>query len=145
VLTITNPLPVSTTVTLSGTKNYSIYIAKGGKVERKIDAGKYKYTYNGCLGKKKTGNLKAKAGIATLAIPACKTATWTFTNFDKTKSASLALRGWVSYYETILPLQTKTVSWVVDDYETTIRECGFTYSFIWKVRGKKWWWFRPCS
>ncbi len=144
-LTITNPLPKATTVTLDGTRSYTIYLPKGAIITKKLDAGKYKFTYNGCLGKKKTGNLKVKAGVSTLLIAACKTATWVFVNpSSHTQTVTISLRGWMSYNESIAPGQTKVFSWVVDTYEVTLKHCGTTYNETWRVKGKKGWVFRTC-
>jgi len=50
-LTITNPLPKATTVTLTGKKSYTINVQQGATITRTIDPGKYKFSYQGCLNK----------------------------------------------------------------------------------------------
>lgn len=136
-LTITNPMPKGTTVTLSGPRSYTISVGPGGSVSQAIDAGKYKYSYAGCLGKVKTGNLKSKGGTASLAIPACKMANWVLYNSDSSQSVTLTLRGWVNYSETIGPKQVKVVSWVAGSYQATLRRCGVSVTLPLSVKGKR--------
>lgn len=144
-LTITNPLPKATTVTLTGTKPYTFNVPQGATITKTLEPGKYKYAYNGCLNKAKKGNLKVKAGKADLKIPACKMATWTFFNADDTHGFTLRLNGWVDYSVSIGPGQIKQVSWVADTYQATHNWCGKTDTFTWKVKGKKSWVIKPCN
>jgi hypothetical protein len=144
-LTITNNMPKPTTLTLSGTAGYTIYLANGASTTRKIAPGRYKYDFAGCLGKVKKGNLKVKANVATLTIGACKVATILLINFDKSRSASVSLKGWMSYNESIGPRQSKIVSWVADNYAAKVRFCGFTFNMDLKVRGRKIMPFPPCD
>lgn len=144
-LTITNPMPKGTTITLSGPRSYNISVGPGGSVSQLIDAGKYKYSYAGCLGKVKTGNLKSKGATASLAIPPCKMATWVFFNPDKSQPVTITLRGWVNYSETVGPGQIKAYSWVAGNYQMTIRRCGKSSTFPVNVKGKKSWVFYTCQ
>lgn len=144
-LTITNPLPKVTTVTLTGTKPYTINVPQGATITKTIEAGKYKYSYQGCLNKAKKGNLKVKGATAALKIAPCKMATWSFYNSDKSHPYTLRLNGWVDYSVTVSPGQLVQFSWVTDDYQATENWCGKTYNFTWKVKGKKGWIIKPCS
>ena len=143
-LTITNPLPKATTVTLTGPKSYTISVQKGATITRTLDAGKYKYSYLGCLNKAKKGNLKVKGTTATIKIPPCKMATWSWYNEDDTKTATLKLKGWMSYNVSVPPGQVVIVSWVADKYQTTLVSCGKTHNYTLKVSGKKSWIIFAC-
>jgi len=144
-LTITNPLPKATTVTLTGTKPYTINVPQGATITKTIDPGKYKYSYQGCLNKAKKGNLKVKGAIATLKIAPCKMANWVFYNADDSTPYTLRLNGWVDYYVTVGPGQILRFSWVADTYQATEKACGDTYNFTWKVKGKKSWIVYACD
>ena len=144
-LTITNPLPKATTVTIDGARDYTIYVPKGATITKTIDAGKYKYSYLGCLNKPKKGNLKVKGSAAALKIPACKTATWVFFNEDATKPATISLQGWMTYNVTLPPRTLVTFNWVADKYQVTVRACGKTYNESWNVKGKKGWVIYACK
>ena len=144
-LTITNPLPKATTVTLTGTKPYTINVPQGATITKTIDPGKYKYSYQGCLNKAKKGNLKVKGATAALKIAPCKMAMWSFYNSDKSHPYTLRLNGWVDYSVTVSPGQLVRFSWVTDNYQATENWCGKTYNFTWKVKGKKGWIIKPCS
>jgi len=144
-LTITNPLPKATTVTLTGPKSYTINLPKGATINKAIDPGKYKYSYLGCLNKAKKGNLKVKGATATLKIVPCKMATWSFYNADDSKPYTLSLKGWVSYSVTVGPGQVMIFSWVADIYQATEKACGKTNNFPLKVNGKKAWMIYACD
>jgi len=144
-LTITNPLPKATTVTLTGAKPYTINVPQGATITKTIDPGKYKYSYQGCLNKAKKGNLKVKGATAALKIAPCKMAMWSFYNSDKSHPYRLRLNGWVDYSVTVNPGQLVQFSWVTDNYQATENWCGKTYNFTWKVKGKKGWIINPCS
>ena len=144
-LTIANPLPKATTVTLSGPKSYTINLPKGATINKTIDPGKYKYSYLGCLNKAKKGNLKVKGDTATLKIVPCKMAYWSWYNEDNTKPATIKLTGWVNYSVTIGPGQIQTFSWVADSYQFTLTACGKTISEKVKVQGKKSWIIYACK
>ena len=144
-LTITNPLPKATTVTLTGTKAYAINVPKGATVTKTIDPGKYKYSYQGCLNKPKKGNLKVKGTAAALKITPCKMATWIWYNADDSKPASIRLKGWMNYSVTIGPGQVVSFSWVADNYQATLTACGKTYNDTLKVKGKKSWIIYACK
>jgi hypothetical protein len=144
-LTITNPLPKAVTITLQGKKSYTIMVPQGGTVTKTIEAGKYKYSYQGCLNKPKKGNLKVKRALATLKISPCKMATWSFYNADKYQPYTLRLDGWVDYNITVGPGQVLRFSFVADTYTATSRACGKTYNYTWKVKGKKAWIIFACK
>jgi hypothetical protein len=144
-LTVTNPTPKEITVTLTGKKPYTISVPKGATINKKLDAGQYKYSYKGCLNKPKKGNLKVQGGKAALKIAPCKMANWTFANRDKSKPVTIKLKGWVSYAEYIGPGQTKTFAWVADTYKASIVACGKTYHETWKVKGNKAWEVYACK
>jgi hypothetical protein len=144
-LTITNPLPKATTVTLTGPKSYTFAVPKGATITKNIEAGKYKYSYQGCLNKAKKGNLKVKGTTAALKIPPCKMAIWSWYNEDDSKPATIKLSGWVSYSVTIGPGQVQTVSWVADTYQFTLTACGKTFNERVKVQGKKSWIIYACK
>jgi hypothetical protein len=144
-LTITNPLPKATTVTLAGPKSYTITVPQGGTITKNIEAGKYKFSYQGCLNKAKKGNLKVKGATAALKIIPCKMATWSFFNADDTKPATMRLSGWVNYSVTVGPGQVQAVSWVADTYQFTLIACGKTYNEKVKVQGKKSWIINACN
>ena len=144
-LTITNPLPKATTVTLTGTKAYTINVPQGATITKTIDPGKYKFSYQGCLNKAKKGSLKVKRATATLKIPPCKMATWIWYNEDDSKPATIRLRGWMNYSVTIGPGQVMSFSWVADKYQATLTACGKTYDGTWKVKGKKSWIIYACK
>jgi hypothetical protein len=144
-LTITNPLPKATTVTLSGPRSYTLYVPAGATITQNIDAGKYKYGYSGCLGKVKKGNLKLKKTTATLKIAACKMANWSFYNEDAATPVTITMKGWMNYSVNIGPRQRVRVSWVADKYQATMHACGEIHNFPWKVSGKKWWIIYACD
>ena len=144
-LTITNPLPKATTVTLTGPKSYTINLPQGATVTKSIEPGKYKYSYLGCLNKAKKGNLKVKGATATLKIVPCKMATWSFYNADDSTPYTLSLKGWVSYSVTVGPGQVMIFSWVADAYQAVEKACGKTFNFTWKVNGKKSWIVYACK
>jgi hypothetical protein len=144
-LTITNPLPKATTVTLTGAKPYTINVPQGATITKTIDPGKYKYSYLGCLNKAKKGNLKTKGTTATLKIAPCKMAMWTFFNADKSQPYTLRLNGWVDYFVTVGPGQVLRFSFVADTYQATEKACGDTYDHPWKVKGKKAWIVYACK
>lgn len=144
-LTITNPLPKATTVSLSGTKSYTFYLPAGTTLTKTIDPGKYKFSYQGCLNKAKQGKLKVKKAGATLNIAACKMATWYFYNADDSMPYTLNLKGWMNYSITVNPHQALRFSWVADTYQAIGRACGKTYNFTLKVKGKKAWIVRACD
>lgn len=144
-LTITNPLPKPTTVTLTGNRSYTIYVAAGATITQNIDAGKYKFSYPGCLGKVKKGNLKLKKTTAMLKITPCKMANWSFRNADDTMPTTITLRGWVNYTAIIPPGQTMRYTWVADTYSAVVVACGETYNETWKVKGKKAWLIFACD
>jgi hypothetical protein len=144
-LTITNPTPKEITVTLTGKQKYTITVPKGATINKKLDAGQYKYSYKGCLNKPKKGNLKIQGGAATLKIAPCKMANWTFVNRDLSKPVTLKLKGWVSYSEYLGPGQTKTFAWVADTYDVSIAVCGKTYNETWKIKGNKAWEIYACK
>ncbi len=144
-LTITNPLPNGTTITLTGAKPYSVYVPQGATITKTIEAGKYKYSYLGCLNKAKKGNLKIKGANAALKIAPCKMAMWTFFNADKSQPYTLRLNGWVDYYVTVGPGQIQRFAFVADTYQATEKACGKTYDFTWKVKGKKAWIVYACK
>lgn len=143
-LTITNPLPKPTTITLTGPRSYTIYVPAGATITQNIDVGKYKFSFAGCLGKTKKGNLKVKKTAAVLKIPPCKMANWSFYNADNVMPATITLKGWMSYTVTVSPGQVMRFSWVADKYQATVRSCGDTYNFTWKVSGKKAWIIYAC-
>lgn len=143
-LTIKNPLPKATTVTLTGPKTYNIYVNAGATLTKTIDAGRYKYTYAGCFGKMQKGNLKVKGTTADLKITACKMANWRFTNFTSSY-VSIRMKGWVNYFVSIAPGQTVKVSWVSGTYQATLKFCGKSVDTAWKVSGNKGWYFPPCK
>ena len=144
-LTITNPLPKAITVNLDGDKDYTINVPKGATITRILDAGKYKYSYLGCLNKPKKGNLKVKGTAATIKVPPCKMATWSWYNADDTKTATLKLKGWMDYTITVPPGQVVLVSWVADTYQATLTSCGKTNNGVLKVSGKKAWIIYACK
>lgn len=144
-LTITNPLPKATTVTLTGKKSYTINVQQGATITRTIDPGKYKFSYQGCLNKAKKGNLKVKKVTATLKIAPCKMATWIWYNADDSRPATIRLKGWVNYSVTVGPGQVLAFSWVADTYQATIVACGKTINETWKVKGKKSWIIYACK
>ncbi len=144
-LTINNPLPKATTVTLTGPKTYTIYVTKGATITRTIDAGKYKVSYAGCLGKPVKGNLKVKGIVATLNIKPCKMANWIWTNPKNSSYVTIRLNGWVSYNVSLAPGQTVRVSWVAGKYDVTFKHCGKTFNEKWNVSGKKSWIWLPCE
>jgi len=144
-LTITNPMPKATTVTLTGTKSYNILVPKGATITKTIDAGKYKYTYAGCLGKLKKGSLKVKGTTAALKIAPCKMAKYGFFNTDKTHTYYVKLKGWVSYSESVGPGQIKIFSWVAGTYQVTETYCGHTNTFTVAVKGNRGILLRPCG
>lgn len=145
VLTIVNPLPKATTVTLTGPQALTIRVSEGGSVQRTISAGKYQYSYQGCLGKTKTGNLKIKGATGTLSIPACKMATWVFYNLDKKTPFTLTLKGWMTYNVTVAPGGMQIFNWVAGEYDATVKVCGRTYYETWKIKGKKGWDIFACK
>jgi hypothetical protein len=144
-LTIKNPLPKATTVNLTGTKTYSIYVVAGGTVTKTIDAGKYKYSYAGCYGKAVKGNLQVKGTTSLLKIKPCKMANWSWTNPSSSSFVTIRLKGWVNYNVSISPGQTVKVSWVAGTYQITLKHCGKTYNDTLKVSGNKRWIFYPCK
>jgi hypothetical protein len=144
-LTITNPLPKATVVTLTGTKAYTISVPQGATITKTIEAGKYKYSYQGCLNKAKKGNLKVKGATAALKIAPCKMATWVWYNADDSRPATIRLKGWVNYSVSVGPGQVLSFSWVADTYQATFVACGETYNETWKVKGKKSWIIFACD
>jgi hypothetical protein len=144
-LTITNPTPKEITVSLKGKQSLTIPVPKGATITKKLDAGKYTYSYKGCLNKTQKGNLKVQGEVATLKIAPCKMANWTWENKDLSKPVKIKLKGWVSYSEYLGPGQTKTFSWVADTYKVTIAVCGKTYNETWKIKGNKAWEVYACK
>jgi hypothetical protein len=49
-LVITNPMPKSTVLTLTGSSNMTIYVGAGQTVNKSIPKAIYKFTYAGCQG-----------------------------------------------------------------------------------------------
>jgi hypothetical protein len=122
-LTITNPMPKATTVTLEGPKKYTFNVPAGGTVNKSIDKGNYKYKYEGCGGKQTSGVLKQKAGTYALNIKPCKIAKWILYNGTKTTTYTLQLKGWMSYKFVVPPGNMKTVEIVAGAYDFTA-SCG---------------------
>lgn len=144
-LTITNPMPKATTVSLTGTKTYNIYVMAGATITKTIDPGKYKYSYPGCFDKVKKGNLNIKGTKAVLKIAQCKMAKWVWMNPSAGNYVTIRLKGWVNYNLTIAPGQIVKVSWVVGTYQVTLTHCGKTYHETWKVSGNRRFLFYPCK
>jgi hypothetical protein len=137
-LTITNPLPKSTVVTLDGAKDYTFNVGAGQTINKTIEKGNYKVKYQGCLGKLTTTNLKFKGGMYELKIKPCKTVKWVIVNPSSTTFTS-NLKGWMSYKISVGPGQTKTYTLVAGPYEFK-NACGSeTWSGKTKVGANKTW------
>jgi hypothetical protein len=122
-LTITNPMPKPTTVSLEGPQKYTIKVAAGATVNKTIDKGNYKYKYEGCGGKPTSGTLKQKAGAYTLSIKPCKITKWVLYNGTNATTYTLQLKGWMNYKFFVPPGNMKTVEIVAGTYDFTA-SCG---------------------
>ena len=144
-LVITNSMPKATVVTIAGPTSYTINVAAGQTVNRMIPKAVYKFTYTGCLGVKKSGPLKMKAGQYLLPIKPCKMSTWTFYNMDDSVTYQFRLKGWMNYTGSVGPNQFKTFTFVADTYQATRYWCGKTLTSLWKMKGKRFMAVAPCS
>jgi hypothetical protein len=141
-LTITNNMPKATTVSLKGPKDYSFYVTQGATINKNIESGTYKYSYAGCGGKVKKGNLKAKKGVYALVIPACPSMTWTINNLSS-KPFSVKLTGWLNYNVYVAGGQSKSYTIVSAKYDATMTMCGTTASGTMKFgKGRTTWTIR---
>lgn len=114
-LTITNPLPKATTVTLSGAGDYTIVVSANQTKTKTIPQGSYRYKYLGCLDKTYSGILKYKDGSYTLDIPACKMVTVRIINpFFETYTSTMS--GWMNYNITVKPRHIESFEVVAGVY-----------------------------
>jgi len=114
-LTITNPLPKATLVTLKGANNYTFTVSANQTIEKTIAKGSYRYKYQGCLGQTFSGILAYKNGEYTLDIKPCKMIKLKIVNpfFD---TYSSTMKGWMNYQITVKPRHTETYSIVAGTY-----------------------------
>jgi hypothetical protein len=114
-LTITNPLPKATVVTLTGANNYTLYIQANQTKNFTLETGAYHYKYQGCLDKTFSGKLAYQDGKYVLNIEPCKMINLKIINpfFDKYVST---MKGWMNYQITVKPRTTKSFSVVAGPY-----------------------------
>jgi hypothetical protein len=114
-LTIANPLPKATVVTLRGANDYTFTVPAGQTVTKTVAQGKYRYKYTGCLDKKASGILPYKEGEYTLDIKPCKMINLRIINPFATNYVS-EMTGWINYKINVPAGTIKTFSIVAGRY-----------------------------
>jgi hypothetical protein len=131
-LTISNPLPKATVVTLRGSDDYTFTVPANQTVTKTIEQGKYRYKYNGCLDKKASGILTYKDGKYELDIPACKTVKVRIINPYAADFTS-TMNGWVNYNINV-PAGTIKIFDVIAGRYLLSYTCSNGYSWSGKVK-----------
>lgn len=136
-LTITNPLPKATVVTLRGSNDYTFTVPANQAVTKTIEQGKYRYSYKGCLDKKAAGILSQKDGKYELDIPACKTITMRIIN-PHTANYTSTMTGWMNYTINVPAGTIKSFAIVAGPYQLDYTcSNGSTYRWSGKVKLSK--------
>jgi hypothetical protein len=137
-LTITNPMPKATVVTLTGANHYTFNVLAGQTRIQTINQGDYRYKYQGCLDKIVSGQLDYKDGKYELNIQPCKMVNLTIINpfFDTYVSE---MKGWMNYQITVKARHTKTFSIVAGPYWLSYTCDGKSWTGKVKLRKDKVW------
>lgn len=133
-LTITNPMPKATVVTLRGSADYTFTVPANQTITKTIPKGSYRYKYLGCQDKTFSGILPYKNGSYVLDIKPCKVINLHIFSPFATDYIS-TLKGWMNYQLNVRAGQWETFNVVAGTYYLKYT-CG-TKSWEGKVRLQK--------